>query len=151
MARPELLDVRPAWGGGKLNATSIMLERLPQADCERLIANLLDGELEPELRLQVIETAEGNPFFIEEMLSMLVEDGAVRMENGRWVAGAELERIAVPPTIQALLGARLDRLGADERAVVARAAVEGKVFHQDAVLELSPPDAVAEVEAALTT
>jgi class 3 adenylate cyclase/tetratricopeptide (TPR) repeat protein len=151
MARPELLDLRPTWGGGKLNATSIMLERLPRADCERLIANLLDGELEPELRLQVIETAEGNPFFIEEMLSMLVEDGAVRMENGRWVAGAELEHIAVPPTIQALLGARLDRLGADERAVVARAAVEGKVFHQDAVLELSPPDAVAEVEAALTT
>src|SRR5439155_553616 len=83
-----------------------------------------------------LEGAEGNPLFVEEMLAMLVDDGLLRPEDGRWVAGEEVERVAVPPTIQLLLAARLDRLDSEERAVAERASVEGKVFHRGAVVSL---------------
>jgi hypothetical protein len=73
----------------------------------------------------VVEAAEGNPLFVEEMLALALEDGR---------ANAELE---VPPTIQALLAARLDRLADDEHSVLELAAVEGKVFHQGSIIELS--------------
>ena len=62
---------------------------------------------------------------------MLIDDGLLVRENGRWAATRDLAAVPVPPTIQALLAARLDRLGADERAVIERAAVEGKVFHEE--------------------
>ena len=69
---------------------------------------------------------------------MLIDDGLLVREDGRWAATRDLAAVPVPPTIQALLAARLDRLDADERAVIERAAVEGKVFHEGAVVELAP-------------
>jgi predicted ATPase/class 3 adenylate cyclase len=140
VARPELLDLRPGWGGGKMNATSILLEPLGPEDATTLIDNLL-GEAEglpSQARTRILEAAEGNPLFVEEMLGMLVDDGLLTREDGRWVASEEVERIAIPPTIQLLLAARLDRLDAEERAVAERASVEGKVFHRGAVTRLSP-------------
>ena len=91
-----------------------------------------------EVGTRIAEAAEGNPLFVEEMLSMLIDDGLLVRENGRWAATRDLAAVPVPPTIHALLAARLDRLGADERAVIERAAVEGKVFHEGAVAELAP-------------
>jgi class 3 adenylate cyclase/tetratricopeptide (TPR) repeat protein len=127
IARPELLDGRAGWAGGKLNATSILLEPLSENAAETLIENLLAGaELAPALRARVAAAAEGNPLFVEQMLAMLSEDGA---------AGAA---VAVPPTIQALLAARLDRLGDDERTVIERASVIGKEFWAGALAELVP-------------
>ena len=128
IARPELLDVRPGWGGGTLNATSLLLEPLDDGDTAELVDRLLDGvELDPATRARILETAEGNPLFLEEMAALAREsDGAVE----------------VPPTIHALLQARLDTLGAEERTVIERGAVEGKVFHRGAVTALAPdPDA----------
>jgi class 3 adenylate cyclase/tetratricopeptide (TPR) repeat protein len=126
-ARPELLDERPGWSGGKLNATSILLEPLSDDAAETLIENLLAGsELEPTLRARVSAAAEGNPLFVEQMLAMWSEDGAGEAE------------VTVPPTIQALLAARLDRLGAGERAVIERASVIGKEFWSGALSELVP-------------
>jgi predicted ATPase/class 3 adenylate cyclase len=139
IARPELLDLRPGWGGGKMNAQSILLEPLGPDDATQLIDNLLGSEgLPPQARTRILEAAEGNPLFVEEMLAMLVDDGLLTRHNGQWVASEEVERVTVPPTIQLLLAARLDRLDAEERAVAERASVEGKVFHRGSVMRLSP-------------
>src|SRR6266542_5663364 len=116
----SLHDALPTWSGGKLNATTILLEPLSEAECGQLISTL--GGADGELQAKVIEAAQGNPLFVEEMLAMLHEEGDV----------------AVPPTIHALLHARLDALGREERAVVERGSVEGQVFHRGTVLELAP-------------
>jgi class 3 adenylate cyclase/tetratricopeptide (TPR) repeat protein len=139
LGRPDLLDARPGWAGGKFNATSVLLEPLGDDDSAELIANLLGrAELDAAVRTRVTEAAEGNPLFVEEMLGMLIDDGLLERQNGNWVAKGDLGSVAVPPTIQALLSARLDRLEPAERAVVERASVEGKVFHRGAVTELAP-------------
>ena len=138
MARPELLDVRPAWGGGKLNSTSVLLEPLSEDECSQLVANLVgEAELAEEVGTRIADAAEGNPLFVEEMLSMLIDDGLLVREDGRWTAAGDLTTVPVPPTIQALLAARLDRLTGDERAVIERAAVEGKLFHEGSVEALT--------------
>ncbi len=140
MARPELLDVRRGWGGGKVNATSVLLEPLSDDECERLIENLVGGaNVAEEVAGRITEAAEGNPLFVEEMLSMLIDDGLLVRSNGHWSATAQLASAPVPPTIQALLAARLDQLDPDERMVIERASVEGKVFHEGSVSELAPP------------
>jgi class 3 adenylate cyclase/tetratricopeptide (TPR) repeat protein len=152
VGRPELLDHRSDWSGGKLNATSILLEPLTDAESDRLIENLLGhASLAEEPRARVKEAAEGNPLFVEEMLSMLVDDGLLRRQNGRWYSTADLAMISMPSTIQALLAARLDRLEPDERAIIELAAVEGKVFHVGAVSELAPDRLRGAVDAHLMT
>jgi class 3 adenylate cyclase/tetratricopeptide (TPR) repeat protein len=139
MARPELLDLRPGWGGGKLNATSILLGPLGSEEAEELIDKLLGAEGFPaEARTRILEAAEGNPLFVEEMLGMLVDDSLLTREDGRWVISEEVKDITIPPTIHLLLAARLDRLDAGDRAVAERASVEGQVFHRGAVVRLSP-------------
>jgi class 3 adenylate cyclase/tetratricopeptide (TPR) repeat protein len=141
LARPELLDARPGWGGGKFNATSVLLEPLGDDDSAELIANLLGrAELDADVRTRVAEAAEGNPLFVEEMLGMLIDDGLLERQNGSWVAPGDLGSVSVPPSIQALLSARLDRLDPAERSVVERASVEGKIFHRGAVTELIPAE-----------
>ncbi len=139
MARPELLDTRPQWGGGKLNATSVLLEPLSPNECRQLVANVVgETELAEGLEARIAEAAEGNPLFVEEMLSMMIDDGLLVHENGRWRTVGDLETVPVPRTIRALLAARLDRLHDDERGVIERAAVEGKLFHRGSVEQLSP-------------
>jgi class 3 adenylate cyclase/tetratricopeptide (TPR) repeat protein len=128
MARPELLDRRPNWGGGKLNATTVLLEPLAAADAEALTAALLVGtEVGGDLRQRILEAAEGNPLFVLEMA------GLVRESPGA--------AVTVPPTIQALLAARLDQLDQTERGVLERGSVEGRVFHRGAVQALSASEA----------
>jgi predicted ATPase len=125
MARPDLLDRRTGWGGGKVNATSVLLEPLTSEETELLIDNL--AHLEEGLRARIREAAEGNPLFVEEMVALLQESG-----DGE---------VTVPPTIQALMAARLDQLEGDERNVLQCGSVEGRVFHRGAVQELSPDEA----------
>ena len=138
IARPELLEVRPGWGGGKLNATSILLEPLPGDEASLLVDNLLGRADIPRVaRDRILEAAEGNPLFVEEMLAMLIDDGLLRFEEGEWRAAEDLENVTVPPTIHLLLAARLDRLDAEERGAIERGSVEGKVFHSGAVTTLS--------------
>ena len=117
LARPELLDERPGWPGERLELT-------PLADDEaRVFTEAVAGAVDPETRARVAEAAEGNPLFLEQMLALAEEDGA---------------SLAVPPTVQALLAARLDRLEDDERALLECAAVVGKEFWRGALVELSP-------------
>jgi class 3 adenylate cyclase/tetratricopeptide (TPR) repeat protein len=139
IARQELLDVRSGWAGGKHNATTLQLEPLPEEDCEVLVENLLGMALLPVVaKARIAEAAEGNPLFVEQVLSMLIDDGLLARSNGHWVPTADLTTIPIPPTIHALLGARLDRLDDPERQVIERASVVGKVFYQGAVSELAP-------------
>jgi class 3 adenylate cyclase len=120
LARPELLDERPGWGGGKLNATTVLLEPLSATETEELLDSL--GGADEELRAHVLDAAEGNPLFVEEMVALMRVSGD--------------SRIAVPPTIKALLAARLDQLDQPERSVLECGAVEGRVFHRGAVQAL---------------
>ena len=146
LARPELLEGRPRWSGGKFNATSVLLEPLNEAESGELVGNLLGrAQLAGEVRARVMNAAEGNPLFVEEMFAMLIDDGLLERSNGDWVPTGDLATVTVPPTIQALLSARLDRLGPTERAVSERASIEGKVFHRGAVVELSSEEIRSEV------
>src|SRR5439155_5396282 len=124
MARPELLDRRSTWGGGKLNATNVLLEPLSPEEAGELLGALTDGVAD-DLRERILESAGGNPLFVEEMVAMAAESGG---------------EIVVPPTIQALLAARLDQLEPAERGVLERGAVEGLVFHRGAVAALAPEE-----------
>jgi class 3 adenylate cyclase len=120
MARPELLERRPSWGGGKWNASTVLLEPLDAAETDQLLAGL--GEMPGELHERIVQVAEGNPLFLEEMLALVRDSG-----------GREVE---VPPTIQALLAARLDQLEPGERTVLEHGSIEGRTFHRGAVAAL---------------
>jgi class 3 adenylate cyclase/tetratricopeptide (TPR) repeat protein len=124
MARPELLDRRPAWAGGKLNATTVLLEPLAAPETDRLIDDLAGARIDTKLRARISEAAEGNPLFVEEMIALLEKSPA--------------DEVVVPPTIQALLAARLDQLDAAERGVLECGSVEGRIFHRGAVHALAP-------------
>ncbi len=127
MARPELLDVRPGWGGGKLNATTILLEPLSSAESDELLDRLLgEAPFDPDLKQRIRDAAEGNPLFVEEMVALVEESG-----DGE---------VTVPGTIQALLAARLDQLEPAERGVLERGSIEGRVFHRGAVQALAPEE-----------
>jgi class 3 adenylate cyclase/tetratricopeptide (TPR) repeat protein len=115
MARPELSGGRPSW------PVTLRLEPLPDEDVEELIAERVPGEL----RTKIARAAGGNPLFIEEMLAM---------------AGDRDGEVVVPPTLQALLAARLDQLEPAERSVLERAAIEGEIFHRSAVQALAPAE-----------
>jgi tetratricopeptide (TPR) repeat protein len=137
MARPDLLHLRPTWGG--LDAAIEPIEPLTNEEADELITNLLGTAVgAQELRGRIAKAAEGNPLFVEEMLAMLIDDGLLEHEDGRIVAATELSTIVVPPTITALLGARLDALTSGERAVLERASVVGQEFSRGAVRELAP-------------
>ena len=124
MARPELLDRRAGWAGGQLNATTMLLEPLSDDQTDRLIQSL--GSLASPIHNRIREAAQGNPLFVEEMLALIRDTGR--------------QEVTVPPSIQALLAARLDQLDPAERSVLERGAVEGNVFHRGAVQALAPAD-----------
>jgi class 3 adenylate cyclase/ATP/maltotriose-dependent transcriptional regulator MalT len=137
LARPELLDVRPGWGGGRLRATAIELEPLAPEESEELVEALLEEvELAETVRRTLLDKTEGNPLFVEETIRMLVEQPS---------DDTAAERI--PDTIQALIAARIDRLPRNEKAVLQRAAVIGRIFWPGAVAHLSPD--VEEIEPVL--
>jgi class 3 adenylate cyclase/tetratricopeptide (TPR) repeat protein len=139
MARPELLETRPAWGAGRQNSMTITLSSLPVPESEILVDNLLGGrKVDDAVRRHVVSAAEGNPFFIEELVRLLLDREVLRDQDGLWVAGTELKKLDVPATISAILAARLERLEPGERALARRASVVGKVFYWGAVAELTP-------------
>jgi class 3 adenylate cyclase/tetratricopeptide (TPR) repeat protein len=137
LARPDLLELRPSWGLPRPNAETVVVEPLEESETDELVVNLL-GRLPSDIRAQIATLAQGNPLFVEELLRMLVDEGLLRLEPGGWVAAGDLDELDVPPTIHALLGARLDRLAPEERAVIQRASVAGQVFWWGALNELSP-------------
>ena len=117
-SRPELLERRPGWGGGKRNATTISLAPLSDAETERLLANLLDAAVSPEL----VRRAQGNPLYAEEYARLVLERG----ERGEHI----------PESLQALIAARLDALPVEEKLLIQDAAIVGEVAWAGSVAAL---------------
>jgi class 3 adenylate cyclase len=123
-ARPELLGRRPAWGGGRRNASLLWLEALSPAEASALLGQLVAPELVGDLSELLVERAEGNPFFLEELVDAVIDVGVAELET------------KIPDSVQALLAARIDALGPDEKAALQAASVIGRVFWAGPVREL---------------
>ena len=145
-ARPAVLELRAGWSE-RPKETRISLAPLSESDVGLVLENILGStDLAEEARRRIVDAAEGNPLFAEQLLSMLIEDGLLRCVDGGWVVDGDLSDLAVPPTIHALLAARLDQLDPNERQVLEAAAVVGQRFAEDAVDELVPHLTADEVE-----
>src|SRR6266508_2271369 len=132
-ARPELLERRPAWGGGKPNSTTLSLAPLSRDETALLLAALLEQAVLPvELQTELLARAEGNALYAEEYVRMLQDRGHLHREDGRW-RFEQAENFPLPESVQGLVAARLDALPAEEKALVQDAAVMGKVFWVGAV------------------
>jgi len=137
-ARHALLERQPEWSE-RAGAERVQLGPLGASDTAALVTQLLgDAGLADEVQAKVVAAAEGNPLFVEQLVSMLVDKGLLRREGDRWVPAQDMADLAIPPTIQALLVSRLDDLTREERAVVEPASVIGLVFFQPAVEEMVP-------------
>ncbi len=135
-SRPELLDRRPAWGGGRRNTTAIWLNPLPETQTARLLEELLGSKLPASLGGLLVERSEGNPFFVEELLGALLEAGVLEREDGRLRANELPEGFSVPDSVHAVLAARMDRLPAREKAALQAASVVGRIFWDGPVIHL---------------
>ena len=131
-ARPDVLEKYPRLAEQR----TLTLARLSAADTIALVEELLDGPVEPTGLARVIDAADGNPLFAQQLVSMLRENGQLELTDGVWRL-AELPADWVPPTIHALLSARIDALDRENRAVIEPAAVIGHQFPIDAVEELT--------------
>jgi class 3 adenylate cyclase/tetratricopeptide (TPR) repeat protein len=133
LARTELLDARPSWGGGRVRSTAIELEPLSEEESAELVEQLLSqltggsGERPGSLPQEALDRAEGNPLFVEETIRMLIESGP---------PGASADR--VPDTLQALIAARIDHLAPAAKTLLQRGSVIGRVFWRGAIEHLSP-------------
>jgi tetratricopeptide (TPR) repeat protein len=136
-SRPDLTEIFPMLTTPPA-ARPIVLDSLPQTACGALISNLLGDDVAPEIAARVSEAAEGNPLFIEETARMLLDEGLISLHGTRWEPVGDLAQVVLPPSIEALLAARLDRLADAELAVLQRAAVIGRIFGWGAVRALTP-------------
>jgi DNA-binding SARP family transcriptional activator len=134
-ARPDLLEQRPGWGGG---GNVLRLEPLAPEEAEALVAELSGDALEDDAAEKIVEVAEGNPLFLEQLLAFANEAGPDAL-------------VSVPPTVEALLAGRIDRLEEEERALLERAAIAGREFERSAVVHLSPPAELAAIDGRLRT
>lgn len=143
MARPEFLQTHPAWGSGRQHSFTMALHPLSDADCHRLSAQLLGAGVGAGLLDQIVAASEGVPLFVEEVTAMLVDDGRlVPALDGGWQVAAGLDAVVVPPSVRALVAARLDGLSGELRQVVDAASVVGKTFYPDALTVLVGDDDV---------
>ena len=142
LARPPLFERRPSWGEGQLSHTQIELKPLSRRASRALVGEILrkTGGVPDELRDLIVEGAEGNPFYVEELIKMLIEDGVIVRGKGseeRWrVELGQLAGVTVPPTLTGVLQARLDSLPPEEKRLLQRASVVGRQFWDTAVAQL---------------
>jgi class 3 adenylate cyclase/tetratricopeptide (TPR) repeat protein len=134
LARGDLVELRPGWLNPRPNADTLVLDPLAAEEAESLLDEL---HAAPKVQARIAEVAEGNPLFLEQMAAMLAEQPE------------DVDVVSIPPSIQALLTARLDQLDSVERAVIERAAVVGREFSRAALSALSPPDLASQLAGAL--
>jgi predicted ATPase len=136
-ARHELLEERPGFAAGRQTASRIELGELSRQESGLVVRNVLgEASLPGRLESRILGLTEGNPLFIEQMLSMLIDDGLLREQAGRWAFSGIADAVSVPGNVSSLLGARLDRLGPAERRVVESASVIGLEFSSDTAMSL---------------
>jgi class 3 adenylate cyclase len=137
-SRPDLPSNRPGWGGGRRNMSSVALDPLGPEDAERLVHALLTiDDLPTSVHETILSRAEGNPFFLEEIILRLIDEGLVVYEAERWRATAGAQAIEIPDTVQGVLAARIDLLAPADRRALQAAAVVGRVFWADPVALLT--------------
>jgi class 3 adenylate cyclase len=137
-ARHELLEESPGFLTGRDRANRIELGELSRRDTAQVLGNLLgDVRLPVSLEERILSVADGNPLFAEQMISMLIDSGMIREQDGRWEFAGEDASVAVPANVSSLIATRLDRLAPVERSVVERAAVVGLEFETAAVQALT--------------
>ena len=136
-ARPELVEVRPGWGA-RLPGTTVELEALSAEDAVRMMDELLGGTLPGELRDVVVHRAEGNPFFVEELLGTLIDRELLERQNGSWRLAPLPADFAIPDTVHAVVAARVDLLEPAEKQALQAASVIGRIFWARPVYELVP-------------
>jgi class 3 adenylate cyclase/tetratricopeptide (TPR) repeat protein len=134
-ARPELLEQRPGWGA-RLHGATVGLEALSAEDAVRMLDELLGGTLPVGLREVVVQRAEGNPFFVEELVGTLIDRQLLERQNGSWRLADLPADFAVPDTVQAVVAARVDLLEPDEKQALQAASVIGRIFWAGPVYEL---------------
>ncbi|MGB7094348.1 MAG: tetratricopeptide repeat protein [Anaerolineales bacterium] len=153
LARSLVLERRPLWGEGQKSHTKLDLDALSTRDCRRLVEDILQkmGQVPLALRELVVSGAEGNPFYIEELIKMLIDSGVIHTGSERWLVDPTsladiLADLNVPSTLTALLQARLDQLDPDERNVLQQASVVGRVFWDDVIHYLSSTSSLQQPE-----
>jgi class 3 adenylate cyclase/tetratricopeptide (TPR) repeat protein len=138
-ARPDLLEDHPEWGTAT-GHDRIALGPLPDDEASRMVDALLgQSGIPAAIRDRITAAAEGNPLFLEQFVATLIEDGVIRRTEGGWRVADDIGDLQVPPSIHALLGARLDRLGREDRDVLEPASVVGLEFQRAAVRWLASP------------
>jgi DNA-binding SARP family transcriptional activator len=135
LARPDLFERRPGWANPK---RMLALTGLGTTESQALVAELSSDEVPREARARIVEIAEGNPLYLEQLLSFAEEAGPEALAS-------------VPPTVEALLAGRIDRLEPEERALLERAAVVGRDFERSSILHLTSPDELAGMDRCLVT
>ena len=135
-ARPELLERRPGFGAARGDAVQLWLEPLGPEESAQMLASLLATELPASLRDIVVGRAEGNPFFVEELLASLIDQSILRRDNGGWSIAEVPAGFRVPDSVQGVVAARIDLLAPVEKAALQAASVIGRVFWAGPVYEL---------------
>ena len=137
-SRPDLTSRRATWGGGRRAMSAISLDPLSADESQDLIQLLLSvDDLPPSVHTTMVERAEGNPFFLEEIIRRLIDDGSLVREGDRWRAAAAIAEVEIPDTVQAVLASRIDLLDAADKRILQTAAVVGRVFWPGPVAELT--------------
>ena len=144
LARPPLFERRPNWGGSREVHTRLDLKPLSRRASRALVGEILQkvDQVPDGLRDLVVGGAEGNPYYVEELIKMLIEDGVIVRGDKRWhVEPDRLADVHVPPTLTGVLQARLDSLPREEKKLLQRASVVGRLFWDAVVSELKAGDA----------
>ncbi len=150
LSRPELLERRPTWSGGKRSTTTLFLDPLGEDESRELARGLLGGKPAPEALLDlVLARASGNPLFMEEMLRSLIERGVLTEEKDQWVLTVPVDQVAIPDTVHAVIASRIDALPVAEKRALQAAAVIGKDFWLGALRDVSDEDHTEEAVGAL--
>ena len=142
LARPELLERRPGWGTDRRGAISMRLDPLTDAAMRELLDGMVPGLPEAVVD-KILERADGLPLYAVETVRMLIASGRLTQEGGRLIAAetplsaADMGALEVPPTLHALVAARLDRLAATDRSILQDAAVLGQTFSLEALAAIS--------------
>jgi class 3 adenylate cyclase/tetratricopeptide (TPR) repeat protein len=147
LARPDLWKRRSGWGRGMHGATTIVLSPLTNEESEDLLNHLLGQAHSPrEVIVPVLERAEGNPFFAQELLRMLIEDGVLAQRGEGWTLDREMPA-SLPDTVQGVIASRIDGLEPVEKRAIQDASVVGRIFWEGILERLGTPHPGTAVDA----
>src|SRR5439155_3472993 len=150
-ARPELAARHPEWGGGRWNYSSLLLEPLSPIEASEMLDLVVEEELPASLLARILESAGGNPFFLEEIVQRLMDERASLDADEDGATVATIDDVDIPDTVQGVLAARMDLLPPFEKRVLQLASVVGRTFWTGAVASLLEPDpSTTELDAALS-